>query len=44
VSWLAKLLSALAPPKQVADADCEHCRGVGYDASGLCCTCVKELK
>lgn len=44
MSWLTALLRHIAPPKQTVDPDCKHCRGMGYDASGYTCTCVKELK
>lgn len=39
---LQTILHWLSPVKQVADTDCKHCRGTGYDASGYQCTCVKE--
>lgn len=42
IKWLTALLRHLAPPKQTTDPDCRHCRGLGYDASGYTCTCVKE--
>lgn len=32
------------PVKQTTDPNCPHCRGLGYDASGYACTCVKEKK
>lgn len=30
--------------KQTADPLCTYCKGIGYDASGYACTCVKEKK
>ena len=30
------------PPEQTADPLCTYCKGLGYDASGYACTCVKE--
>lgn len=41
-SWFAALLRLVAPRKHVVDAECKHCWGMGYDASGYRCTCVKE--
>jgi hypothetical protein len=32
------------PPEQLADPHCTYCKGLGYDASGYTCTCVKEKK
>jgi hypothetical protein len=26
------------------EPECKHCHGLGYDASGFLCTCVKEIK
>jgi hypothetical protein len=36
------LFKLLLPPKQTVDPNCPHCRGIGYDASGYACTCIKE--
>lgn len=38
-----KSLFARVPPS-VADEHCPYCHGLGYDSSGLSCTCVKEKK
>lgn len=44
MKWLDKLFDWFLPVKQTADPNCPHCRGLGYDASGHTCTCVKEIK
>ena len=47
MSWLNKLLDKLfdwVTPENLADENCPHCRGMGYDASGYTCTCVMEKK
>ena len=31
-------------PLTVADEHCPYCRGIGYDASGFTCTCLREKK
>ena len=41
MKWLDKLFDWLMPVKQTADPNCPHCRGLGYDASGYTCTCVR---
>ena len=28
--------------EQPEQAHCPHCRGLGYDASGYACTCVRD--
>ena len=30
--------------KYKPEPDCNHCHGLGYDASGFLCTCVKNPK
>jgi hypothetical protein len=51
MNWLNKLLDKLfdwLPPVDVSLTDegniCPHCRGLGYDASGYTCTCLREKK
>lgn len=31
-------------PEYVADPDCEHCYGRGFDAGGQPCVCVREIR
>lgn len=38
------LRNVLKAVKQTTYPNCPHCRGLGYDASGLLCACVKEKK
>jgi hypothetical protein len=40
---LLKALLARVPPA-VADEHCPYCHGIGYDASGYTCTCLREKK
>ena len=44
VNWLDDLFNWSFTPVKPAEADeqCPHCKGLGYDASGYACTCVKE--
>lgn len=37
-------IAYLPGPKQINNPNCKHCYGIGYDASGLSCTCTKETK
>jgi hypothetical protein len=36
-----KRLFAPVPPA-VTDEHCPYCHGIGYDASGFTCSCLKE--
>jgi hypothetical protein len=36
--------SLFKPKLAVANLECPYCRGFGYDYSGLCCGCVREIK
>lgn len=42
MKWLDRLFDWFTPVKQTTDPKCQHCRGLGYDASGLICACVKD--
>lgn len=47
MNWINKLLDKLfdwATPAMLADTTCPYCRGLGYDASGYTCTCLREKK
>jgi len=44
MNWQRIICWILMPAKQTTDPNCPHCRGLGYDASGYACTCVKEKK
>ena len=43
-SWLDKLFDWFTPEMPPVDENCPNCRGIGYDASGYICTCIKENK
>lgn len=38
-----KRLFAPVPPAETDDK-CPYCHGLGYDSSGLTCTCLREKK
>jgi hypothetical protein len=38
-----KRLFARVPPA-VTDEHCPYCHGIGYDASGFTCSCLREKK
>jgi hypothetical protein len=42
MNWLDQLFDWFMPVEQTADPLCTYCKGLGYDASGYACTCVKE--
>ena len=44
MNWVQRVILWLAQVKQTTDPNCPHCLGLGYDASGYACTCVKEKK
>jgi hypothetical protein len=46
MKWLDNLFNWTFTPVKPAEADplCTYCKGLGYDASGYACTCVKEKK
>jgi hypothetical protein len=31
-------------PPLVTDEHCPYCHGIGYDASGFTCTCLRDTK
>ena len=51
MKWLDKLFDWFTPdtpPVDVSLTDegniCPHCSGLGYDASGYTCTCLRDKK
>ena len=39
---LYALSREVSAEQQLVDTNCPHCRGMGYDASGYACTCVRD--
>ena len=42
IDYIKKLFARVAPAE--TDEQCPYCLGLGYDYSGLTCTCVREKK
>lgn len=40
--WLESLFVRVPPAE--TDEQCPHCHGLGYDASGFTCSCLREKK
>jgi hypothetical protein len=40
INWIKKLFGRVPPA--VTDEHCPMCHGLGYDYSGLVCTCLRE--
>jgi hypothetical protein len=40
--FLKKLFTRVPPA--VTDEHCPYCHGIGYDASGFTCSCLREKK
>jgi hypothetical protein len=42
IDWIKKLFTPVPPA--VTDEHCPYCHGIGYDASGFTCSCLREKK
>jgi len=42
IEYIKKLFARVEPAQ--TDEHCPYCLGLGYDYSGLTCTCVREKK
>jgi len=42
INYIKSLFARVEPT--VADEHCPYCHGIGYDASGFTCLCLREKK
>jgi len=42
IEYIKRLFAPATPA--VTDEHCPYCHGLGYDASGFTCSCLKEKK
>ena len=42
INYIRALFARVEPT--VVDEHCPYCHGIGYDASGFTCTCLREKK
>jgi hypothetical protein len=40
--WIKRLFARVPPA--ITDEHCPRCHGLGYDSSGLTCSCLREQK